>query len=166
MRIASPERWWRAALAPLVAGWAGWYLAGAFRLGLSAGTSRALPVPARIAVTCAAFAAGAVLAVLTARAHLLVDGEGLADHRIFTVRRVPWQQITGFEVGRPGALWGGFCVIAVRRDGSTLDLMSTRAYTRIPSARHIDELQRICWSLEAANPCGEEAGPGQDRNDF
>jgi hypothetical protein len=89
MRIASPERWWRAALAPLIAGWAGWYLTGALRLGLSAGTSRTLPVLARLSVTGVAFAAGAVLAVLTARAHLLVDGEGLADHRIFTVRRVP-----------------------------------------------------------------------------
>jgi hypothetical protein len=158
MRIASPERWWRAALAPLIAGWAGWYLAGGFRLGLSAGTSRALPAAARIAVTCAAFAAGAVLAVRTARAHLLVDGEGLADHRVFTVRRVPWRHVEGFEVGRPGALWGGFCVITVRRDGTTMDLMSTRAYTRVPSARHIDELQRICWSLEAANPYGEEEG--------
>lgn len=155
MRIASPERWWRAVLAPLIAGGAGWYLAGSFRLGLHAGTSRPLPTAARIAVTGAALAAGAILAVLTARAHLQVDEEGLADHRVFTVRRVPWQQVAGFEVGRPGALWGGFCVIADRRDGTTVDLMSTRAYSRLPSARHIDELQRICWSLEAANPYGD-----------
>jgi hypothetical protein len=157
MRIASPERWWRAALAPLFLGGAGWYLSGAFRLGLHAGSSRDLPTLARIAVTCAAFAVGLVLAVLTARAHLLVDDEGVADHRVFTVRRVPWRQIAGFEVGRPGALRGGFCVIAARRDGTTVDLMSTRAYSWVPSARHIDELQRVCWSLEAANPYGEGA---------
>ena len=58
--------------------------------------------------------------------------------------------IAGFEVDRPGALWGGFCVVAVCRDGSTIDLMATRAYSRVPSARHLDELRRICWTLEDA----------------
>ena len=40
---------------------------------------------------------------------------------------VPWQQITGFEVDRPRGIWGGFCIAAVLRDGTTVDLMSTRA---------------------------------------
>lgn len=63
---------------------------------------------------------------------------------------MPWPQITAFEVERPKALWGGFCVTALCRDGTTIDLMSTRAYSRVPSARHLDELRRICWSLEEA----------------
>jgi hypothetical protein len=58
--------------------------------------------------------------------------------------------IAGFQVNRPSALWGGFCITAVRHDGATIDLMSTRAYSRVPSTRHLDELQRICWSLEEA----------------
>ena len=95
-------------------------------------------------------AVGLGLAVLIMRTHLTVSDQGLADHRMFRVVRVPWQLIAGFEVNRPGALWGGFCVAAACRDGATIDLMSTRAYSRVPSARHLDELQRICWSLEEA----------------
>jgi hypothetical protein len=64
----------------------------------------------------------------------------------------------GFEVNRPRALWGGFCVTAACRDDATIDLMFTRAYSRVPSARHLDELQRICWSLEeAAKQAGSTA---------
>jgi hypothetical protein len=109
-----------------------------------------LPLTARIIVSCIAVAVGLSLAVLIMRTHLTVSDEGVADHRMFRVVRVPWQLIAGFEVKRPSALWGGFCVTAVGRDGATIDLMSTRAYTRVPSARHLDELQRICWSLEEA----------------
>jgi hypothetical protein len=139
MRITSPERWWRAATAPLIAGLLGW-----------AGPPRAVPLTVRIIVACLAVAVGLYLAALIMRTHLTVGIEGLADYRVFRVVRVPWQQISGFDVGRPGALWGGFCVTAVCRDGTTVDLMSTRAYSRIPSARHLDELYRICWTLEEA----------------
>jgi hypothetical protein len=149
MRVASPERWWRAATAPLIAGLIGWF-AGAIRPRLHPGPSPGLPLTARIAVTCLAVAVGLCLAVLIMRTHLTVDDEGLADHRLFRVVRVPWQMISGFEVGRPRALWGGFCVIAVCRDETTIDLMSTRAYSRLPSAQHLDELTRICWTLEEA----------------
>ncbi len=152
MRIVSPERRWRAAAAPLIAGAVGWFLAGSFRLGLHAGASPGLSLAARIVVTCAAVAIGLVIGFLIMRTHLSVGEEGLADHRILRVLRVSWPQIEGFEVGRPGGLWGGFCVIAVRRDSTTLDLMSTRAYSRVPSEQHLDELQRICWSLEEADP--------------
>jgi hypothetical protein len=150
MRIASPERWWRAAAAPLIAGSIGWAVSGSFRLRLRASTSPELPLTARIIVSCIAVAVGLGLAVLIMRTHLTVSDKGLADHRMFRVVRVPWQLIAGFEVNRPGALWGGFCVTAACRDGVTIDLMSTRAYSRVPSARHLDELQRICWSLEEA----------------
>lgn len=150
MRITSPERWWRAAAAPLVAGWIGWVLSGSFRLGLRASTSPELPLTARINVSCIAVGVGLGLAALIMRTHLTVSDEGLADHRMFRVVRVPWQLIAGFEVNRPRALWGGFCITAACRDGATIDLMSTRAYSRVPSARHLDELQRICWSLEEA----------------
>jgi len=52
-------------------------------------------------------AVGLCVAVLIMRTHLTVNDEGLADHRMFRVVRVPWQLIAGFEVDRPGALWGG-----------------------------------------------------------
>lgn len=150
MRIASPERRWRAAVAPLAAGLIGWVLAGSFRLGLQPGTSVGLTLTARIIVSCLAVAVGLCLAALIMRTHLAVSDEGLADHRMFRVVRVPWQLIAGFEVGRPGALWGGFCVTAICRDNVTIDLMATGAYSRVPSAQHLDELRRICWSLEEA----------------
>lgn len=155
MRIASPERWWRAVTAPLIAGFAGW-LAGAIRLRLHPGPSQGLPLTARIVVTCLAAAVGVCLAVLITRTHLTVDDEGLADHRLLRVVRVPWQMISGFEVGRPRGLWGGFCVIAVCRDETTIDLMSTRAYSRVPSTQHLDELTRICWTLEEATTKQQE----------
>jgi hypothetical protein len=150
MRIASPERRWRAATAPLIAGLIGWVLAGSFRQRGRFAAYSALPLTARIVVTCFAVAVGLCLAVLIMRTHLTVSEEGLADHRMFRVVRVPWQLISGFEVARPGALWGGFCVAALCRDRTTVDLMSTRAYSRIPSSQHLDELTRICWSLEEA----------------
>jgi hypothetical protein len=120
MRIASPERWWRAATAPFIAGLAGW-LAGAIRPRLHPGPSLGLPLTARIAVTCLAVAVGVWLAVLIMRTHLTVNDEGLADHRLFRVVRLPWQMISGFEVGRPRALWGGFALSpsAVTRRRST-----------------------------------------------
>ncbi len=150
MRIASPERRWRAAAAPLLAGLAGWVLSGAVRLSLRPGGPPGLPVTARVIASCAAVAAGLGLAMLIMRTHLTVSDEGLADHRMFRVVRVPWPLITGFEVSRPKALWGGFCVTALCRDNSEIDLMSTRAYSRIPSGDHLDDLYRICWTLEEA----------------
>ena len=139
MRIASPERWVRAATAPLIAGLLGW-----------AGPPQAVGPTARIILACLAFAVGLCLAVLIMRTHLTVGADGLADHRMFKVVRVPWRQISGFAVDRPRGIWGGFCITAVCRDETTVDLMSTRAYSRVPSTRHLDELQRICWTLEEA----------------
>ena len=150
MRIASPERRWRAATAPLIAGLLGWILAGSFRLGLRPGSAPGLPPAARIIVTCAAAAIGFCVAVLIMRTHLAVSDEGLIDHRVFRVVRVPWQMIAGFEVARPHGLWGGFCVAAICSDGTSIDLMATRAYSRVPSTHHLDELTRISWSLEEA----------------
>jgi hypothetical protein len=150
MRIASPERWWRAAASPLLAGWIGWYLSGSFRPSLRPGAVPGLPLVARIIVTGLAVGIGLVLAVLITRTHLSVSDDGVADHRIFRVIRVPWPLITGFEVGRPRALWEGFCVIATCGDGETVDLMSTRVYSRIASAQHLGELQRMRCSLEEA----------------
>lgn len=138
MRFVSPERWWRAAAAPLVAGWLGY------------GLSRSGAGIVGTILCWLVVAAGLCLAVLVIRTHLTVSDMGLADHRLFRVVRVPWRQIAGFEVARPGSVWGGYCVTAACRDGRTVDLLSTRAYSRIPSARHLDELHRICWSLEEA----------------
>ena len=95
-----------------------------------------LPLAAKIVVSGLAVSVGLGLAVLIMRAHLMVNDEGLADHR---VRGRP-----------PQGLVGGCCVIADCRDGVTVDLMSTRAYSRLPSSRHLDELEQICWSLEEA----------------
>jgi len=78
---------------------------------------------------------------------------------MFRVIRIPWEEIAAFEVDRPKGLWGGFCVTAVSCNGTTIDLMSTRAYSRIPSARHLDELYRISWTLEqAAGLSAEQTG--------
>ena len=149
MRIASPERRWRAVAAPVLAGLVGWFLAGSVRLRTRTGAAPwTVPLTARIVVACLAVAVGLWLAVLIMRTHLLVSDTGPVDYRVFRIVRLPWELITGFEVGRPRALWGGCCVIAVCRDGTTVDLMSTRAYSRVPSARHLDELHRICWSLD------------------
>lgn len=147
-RIASPERRWRAAAALVLAGLAGWVVSGSIHLGVRPAASPGLPLAAKAGIFGCGVAVGAWLAILVLRTHLTISDDGLADHRIFRVVRIPWPVITRFEVGRPGGLWGGYCVCAVRRDGATVDLMSTRAYSRVPSARHLEELQRICWTLD------------------
>jgi hypothetical protein len=158
--ISSPERRWRAAAAPLIAGAIGWIVSWSIHLGVRPGLAPGLSLTARIIVISAAVAIGLSLAGLILRTRLEVTSAGLADHRIFRVIRLPWQEITGFEINRPSGLWGGFCVVAVCRNGTTVDLMSTRAYSRIPSARHIDELYRISWTLEEAAARGhEQKGP-------
>jgi hypothetical protein len=128
----------------------GWIVAEAIRLGMRPGTSPGLPLTARIIVICGAVVIGLGLAVLIMRTRLVVGPEGLADHRAFRVIRVAWEEVAAFEVSRPKGVWGGFCVTVVSGNGTTIDLMSTRAYTRIPSARHLDELYRISWTLEQA----------------
>lgn len=149
LRFASPERRLRAASAPVIAALIGWIAVGSIRLSRRAAPPLVLPLPGRIAIICVAAAAGAAIAVLVMRTHLSVDSGGLADHRLLRTVRVPWQLITGFDVGRPGGLWGGMCLRAVCGD-ETVDLLSTRAYSRVPSAWHLDELERIRWSLEEA----------------
>jgi hypothetical protein len=150
MRFASPERWWRAATAPVIAAGVGWLVAGSVRLGIRPAASPGLPLVDGILVTCLAVAVGLWLAVLILQTHLIVGDEGLADHRLFRVVSVPWRVIAGFEVSRPRGPWGGYCVSAVCSDGETINLLSTRAYSRVPSARHFDELHRICWTLGEA----------------
>jgi hypothetical protein len=157
--ISSPERPWRAAAAPLTGAVIGWILVDGLRLGLRSGTSPGLPLAARIIVICGAAVIGLGVGVLIMRTHLVVSADGLADHRIFRVIRIPWEDIAAFEIDRPKGLWGGFCVTAVLRNGATVDLMSTRAYSRVPSGRHIDELYRISWTLEeAAGLRADQAG--------
>jgi len=137
-RYASPERRWRAGLTVLAAACLEWYLSS--RLASVAG----------IVVGSALGAGSLCVAVQTIRSHLAVNSEGLTDRRAFRVVRLSWAEIAEFRVDRPGGLWGGFCVVATRHDGSAVDLLSTRAYSRIPSAHHLDEVYRICWSLEEA----------------
>jgi hypothetical protein len=137
-RFVSPERWWRAISAALIAGWLGY------------GLSRSGAGIAGLVLCWLVVAAGLCLAALIVRTHLTVSDEGLADHRLLKVVRVPWQWVAGFEVKRPGSVWDGYCVSVACRDGGTVDLLSTRTYSRIPSARHLDEVRRICGSLEEA----------------
>lgn len=148
--ISSPERRWRAAAAPLIAGVIGWILSESVHLAVRRTAWPGLPLSARIILTSISVVVGIVFAVLIMRTSLVVTAEGLADHRLFKVARIPWGQIASFGVERPQGLWGGFCVTVVTRDGATIDLLSTRAYSRIPSARHLDELHRISWTLEQA----------------
>lgn len=136
MRIVSPERSWRAGASVVAGAVAGWYVA-----------SRS-PSATALAMGFAVVAASVFLAGLIARSHLEVTDQGLTDRRTFRIVRLPWDDIVEFGVGRPGGPWGGFCVIAICRDRSSVDLLSTRAYSRLPSAHHLDELHRICWTLE------------------
>jgi hypothetical protein len=156
--ISSPERRWRAAAAPLIASAIGWIVAASVHLGLRPGTSPGLSLPARIIVICGAVAIGLGLAGLILRTRLVVTSAGLVDHRLFRVVEIPWDEIAGFEINRPGGPWGGFCVVATCRNGTTIDLLATRAYSRIPSIRHIDELYRISWTLEEAAVRSREQG--------
>src|SRR5215469_11984306 len=114
MCITSPERRWRAATSPLIAAVIGWILAESLQRGVRRATPPGLGPAAKIIVVCGAVIIGLSLAVLIMRTRLAVTDAGLADHRMFGVVRIPWSEIAGFEVGRPRALWGGFCVIAVR----------------------------------------------------
>ncbi|HSS89229.1 MAG TPA: PH domain-containing protein [Streptosporangiaceae bacterium] len=98
-------------------------------------------------------------AVPIMRTCLIANDEGLTDRRAIRTVRVPWSQITGFRVERPGGIWGGFCVVAARRDGTQADLLSTRAYSRAPSSSHLDELLRLCWTLEERLAAGGENLP-------
>lgn len=150
MRIASPERWWRAAAALVMSAVGGWVVAASVRLGVRPSAAPALPWSARLVVFGVAFAVGAWLAIMITRTHLAVGDRGLADHRLVRIVRVPWQSIAGLQVCRQSGPWGGYCVAATCTDGSTIDLLSTRAYSRLPSARHLNELHRICWTLEEA----------------
>jgi hypothetical protein len=72
---------------------------------------------------------------------------------------VPWREIAEFRVQRPGWLWGGFCVVAARWDGAEVDLLSTRVYAGTPSSHHLDELYRLCWTLEDMRGRREENSP-------
>jgi PH (Pleckstrin Homology) domain-containing protein len=93
------------------------------------------------------------------RSCLIANDEGLADRRAIRTVRVPWRQIAGFSVERPGGIWGGFCVVAARWDGTRTDLLSTRAYSRAPSSSDLDELLRLCWTLEERLATGGENLP-------
>jgi Bacterial PH domain len=131
-RFVSPERRWRAAFMVLPAAFFGWR--ALHYLGVIAG--------------CLVCAGVLSLAIPILRNCLIVTDEGLTDRRAVRSVWLPWEQITGFRVDRPGGPWGGFCVIADRTDRTQVDLLSTRAYTRTPSERHLDELHRLCWTLE------------------
>jgi len=148
-RFTSPEKWWRAAAALVAAGVAGWVVSVSIRLRMRPGVAPGLPPVARLGVIGAALVIGLWLAIAILRAHLTVTADGLTDHRLIRVVRIPWGVIARFDVRRPSGPWGGYCVSAVCRDGRHIDLLSTRAYSRVPSASHLDELQRICWTLDA-----------------
>lgn len=79
----------------------------------------------------AALSLGFVVPVM--RTCLIVTDEGLIDRRAVRSVRVGWRQIARLGVARPGGVWGGFCVVADCRDGAHIDLLSTRAYSRVPS---------------------------------
>lgn len=138
IRFVSPERFWRAASLVMLAGVFAW------RAVSYAG-------PHRAAMSVLGVLSAAALLVLTVpvlRAYFLATDEELIDRRAVRVVRVGWDRIAAFSVERPGGPWGGYCVVAECHDGSRVDFLSTRAYSRSWSARHLDELQRLCWTLE------------------
>jgi len=87
------------------------------------------------------------LAIPTMRTSLTVTGDELIDQRALRTVRVAWPQIAGFRVGRPGGLWDGSCVVVACHDETQVDLLSTRVYSRSPSARHLEELHETCETL-------------------
>jgi PH (Pleckstrin Homology) domain-containing protein len=132
LRFVSPERRWRAALMVVPAAWLGW------RVGVYAGAAAGAVVGAGLLS----------FALPIMRTCLIVTAEGLIDRRALRTVRVPWPAVTGFRVQHPSGPWGGFCVAAACRDGTEIDLLATRVYTRLPSSDHLDDLQRICWTLQ------------------
>jgi hypothetical protein len=101
-RFVSPERRWRAGFLVLLAAWFGW------RSLRYAGPPRyAGPVIGWVLI--AGFLAGAALVM---RSCLIVTAENVADRRALRTVAVPWAQITAFRVARPGAMGGGYCVVA------------------------------------------------------
>jgi PH (Pleckstrin Homology) domain-containing protein len=137
-RFVSPERRWRAASLVMLAALFSWR---AFRY---AGPGRQLAVVAAYLLPACLLAC----VLLVMRTCLVVGDDTVTDRRALRVVRLPWSEITGFRVARPGWMWGGFCVVAECRGGTEVDLLATRAYSRAPSARHLDELHRLCWTLE------------------
>jgi hypothetical protein len=138
IEFVSPERYWRAGSLVLVAGLFGW------RAAAYAGPDRA-----------AMSLLGGLIAVATLgcagpalRARFVATDAMLIDRRAFRTVRLAWDQVAEFEVRRPGGLWGGYCVVAECRNGRSVDFLATRAFSRAPSARHLDELHRLRWTLE------------------
>ena len=82
---------------------------------------------------------------------LVVSDEGLTDRRALRSVRVAWPQIQELRVARPGGLWGGFCIVITRWDGAEVNRCPPGP-TRGSPSRHLDELQRICWTLEETSP--------------
>jgi hypothetical protein len=145
--FVSPERRWRAVFMVLLAAFLCWR---AFRY---TGPGRDLAVVAGCLIP-AGLAASVVLVLRTC---LIVTADDVIDRRALRAMRVPWDRIAAFSVARPGWLWGGFCVIAELTDGQHVDLLSTRAYALTPSTAHLDELQRLCWTLEERLGRGEHS---------
>lgn len=109
------------------------------------------------------FLTAAVLLVFTVpvlRTCFVATNEALTDVRAIRVVRVGWDRVAAFSVERPGGPWGGYCVVADCHDGSRVDFLSTRAYSRSWSARHLDELQRLCWTLDERLTAIQRGRPG------
>lgn len=144
-RFVSPERGWRAGLLLVPGVWFGWAVYHFFGIGPG----------------CVVGAALLTMVVLTMRTSLTVTGDGLVDRRAVRTVRVPWPRLAGFRVQRPGGVWDGFCVVAACHDGTEVDLLSTRVYTRSPSGRHLEELEQTCQTLQGLLAThGEILAPG------
>ena len=147
LSLASPERGYR------VAFWLA--LAVLFGVGAAWPGAALWPLPILRAVypgVRVLLAVVALLALVTGRlswrAWVIADSEGVLDVGPLRRRRLAWPAISGFDVDRPGGLWGGYCVRALREDGGHVDLLGLRAYVRVPSVRHFDELHRLAWLLD------------------
>lgn len=136
MTLHSPERSWRAAGCAVLALGAVWQFA--VRAGTTAG----------VVLGCVLAAALLVSGWRISRTRLVADTQGLTDYRAFRVVRVSWREVAGFEVARPGGIWDGFCVRAVRHTGQPVDLLATRGYSLLPSGWGYDEVHRMMWTLQ------------------
>lgn len=84
--------------------------------------------------------------------YVLASADGVCNVGLLRTQRLRWEDIVGFDVARPGALWGGFCVRALLRDDTEHDLLSLRAYSRVASLTDYGELYRQAWALESRRP--------------
>jgi hypothetical protein len=87
------------------------------------------------------------LSALSLRRGATFDHRGGVD--VAGLRRMTfgWEQVADLYVGRPPGLLYGYCIVLSRKNGSERALLGTRVYSRLPSAKHHQELMSLAEKL-------------------